>query len=255
MKLKISQRDKNMLVVLVGILLVFVSYYYGYRNLKEKTTVLQKQNNLLESQIDTLEKLSQNQGQYLLETQEMQTSMNEMIQKFPADIITEDIILYIRNLENKTGSYVHTLTTPGKEYIMVSADAERDVFSSMEDVTGAIAEYGFVNDGKIPNIEDMRFAQVVSDVNYSVTYKGLKQVLKEITESENRKSVDNISLVFSDSTGDLTGSMTVNYFVLSGTGREYLQPTVTGTSHGVDCIFGGLKSNKIEAETVETEQE
>ena len=37
--------------------------------------------------------------------------------------------------------------------------------------------------------------------------------------------------------------MTITYFTLSGTGKEYNKPTVTGTIHGVDCIFGGLKSS------------
>ena len=245
MKIKISQREKNMIVVLVGILLVFVSYYYGYRTLKAKTAVLKTQNEVLESQIETLEKISKSEGQYLVETEEMQAGMNEIIQKFPSDMISEDIILYVRNVENKTNSYVHNITIPAKEYVNVTAQVENDVLSSFEDVTGAIAEYGFVNDGSVPNTENMHLAQVVSDVTCSVTYKGLKQVIEDITESENRKNVDNISLVFNENTGDLAGSMTVSFFTLSGTGREYLQPTITGTSHGVDCIFGGLKSNDI----------
>ena len=244
MKVKITKREKNMIVILVGILLVMASYYLGYSTFKGRTDILKQQNQVLESQIQTLEGISVEKDAYVAKTEEMQTSMNAIIQKFPSNMISEDIILYIRNLEQKTNSYVHNITIPAKQYVNITAETETDVLSSMEDVTGAIREYGFVNDGKVPDTKSMQLAQIESAVNCSVTYKGLKDIVTDITENENRKSVDNISLVFNENTGDLAGSMTVIYYTLSGTGREYLQPTITGTSHGIDCIFGGLKTEE-----------
>ena len=244
MKLKITKREKNMIVILVGILLVMASYYLGYRTFKSRTDILKQQNQILESQIQTLEGISAEKDAYVAKTEEMQTSMNAIIQKFPSNMISEDIILYMRNLEQKTDSYVHNITIPAKQYVNITATAETDVLSSMEDVTGAIREYGFVNDGKVPDTRSMQLAQVDSAVNCSITYKGLKDIVTDITENDNRKSIDNISLVFNENTGDLAGSMTVIYYTLSGTGREYLQPTITGTSHGIECIFGGLKTEE-----------
>ena len=244
MKLKITKREKNMIVILVGILLVMASYYLGYRTFKSRTDILKQQNQILESQIQTLEGISAEKNAYVAKTEEMQTSMNAIIQKFPSNMISEDIILYMRNLEQKTDSYVHNITIPAKQYVNITATAETDVLSSMEDVTGAIREYGFVNDGKVPDTRSMQLAQVDSAVNCSITYKGLKDIVTDITENDNRKSIDNISLVFNENTGDLAGSMTVIYYTLSGTGREYLQPTITGTSHGIECIFGGLKTEE-----------
>lgn len=246
MKLKITKREKNMIVILVGILLVMASYYLGYRTFKSRTDILKQQNQILESQIQTLEGISAEKDAYVAKTEEMQTSMNAIIQKFPSNMISEDIILYMRNLEQKTDSYVHNITTPAKQYVNITATEETDVISSMEDVTGAIREYGFVNDGKVPDTRSMQLAQVESAVNCSITYKGLKDIITDITENDNRKSVDNISLVFNENTGDLAGSMTVIYYTLSGTGREYLQPTITGTSHGIECIFGGLKTEEMD---------
>lgn len=246
MKLKITKREKNMIVILVGILLVMASYYLGYRTFKSRTDILKQQNQILESQIQTLEGISAEKDAYVAKTEEMQTSMNAIIQKFPSNMISEDIILYMRNLEQKTDSYVHNITTPAKQYVNITATEETDVLSSMEDVTGAIREYGFVNDGKVPDTRSMQLAQVESAVNCSITYKGLKDIVTDITENDNRKSIDNISLVFNENTGDLAGSMTVIYYTLSGTGREYLQPTITGTSHGIECIFGGLKTEEMD---------
>lgn len=243
MKLKITSREKNLILVFIGILLLAVSYYFGYSTLTEETEKLKRENKILVAQINALKEMESQEGKYVIQTKEMQENMKELIGKFPTDIISEDIILYVRDLENIAEVNVNHVTVPQKEYLEIQAEYEADVLKSMEDVTGAVAEYGFVNDGKIPNTEDMRLAKVKSEMVYSVTYEGLKEIIREITEDENRKNVDEISLIFNENTGNLAGNMIVNYFSLSGTGRQYERPEVTGMLHGVECIFGDLSSS------------
>ena len=247
-KIKITNREKNLLLILLGLVFVVVSYSFGYQTLSTETEDLKKQNIALESQIKALETIAVSKDQYVADTDDMQETMVNMIEKFPADMISEDAILYVKNLEQMTGSYVNTVTIPGKEYIEISAPQEVDVLKSIDDVTGVVAAYGYVDDGSIPNTDNMLLAKVESDVSYSVTYEGLKEIIKDIVGHESRKSLDNVSLVFNENTGNLSGSMTINYFTLSGTGKEYKQPTVTGLTHGIDCIFGNLRTNSVSAE-------
>lgn len=242
MKLKITKREKNLILILIGILFLAASYYLGYSTLREEAENLKRENKILERQIQALEEMEENKGKYATETKEMQQNMNILLQRFPADIISEDIILYVRDLENKADADVNHVTVPGKKHLEIQASYETDVLSNMEDITGAVAEYGFVNKGTIPKTEDMRLVKVESDITYSVTYKGLKRMIREIVEDEERKSVDNISLVFNENTGNLAGNMTINYFALSGTGKEYEKPVISGMLHGTECIFGDLSS-------------
>lgn len=243
MKLKITKREKNLLLILLGLLFVACSYYFGYETLKAEAEVIKKQNFALESQIETLEAVEAAKEQYVADTEEMQQDMEGIIEKFPADMISEDVILYVKSLEQKTGSYVNSVTIPGKEYVEIEAVHERNVLNAIEDVTGVVAANSFVNDGSIPNTDEMFLSKVESDVAYSVTYDGLKDIIKDIVEHEGRKSLDNVSLVFNENTGNLAGSMTINYFTLSGTNKEYKQPSVTGLSQGIDCIFGDLSGS------------
>ena len=243
MKLKITKREKNLLLILLGLLFVACSYYFGYETLKAEAEVIKKQNFALESQIETLEAVEATKEQYVSDTEEMQQDMEGIIEKFPADMISEDVILYVKSLEQKTGSYVNSITIPGKEYVEIEAVHERNILNAIEDVTGVVAANSFVNDGSIPNTDEMFLSKVESDVAYSVTYDGLKDIIKDIVEHEGRKSLDNVSLVFNENTGNLAGSMTINYFTLSGTNKEYKQPSVTGLSHGIDCIFGDLSGS------------
>lgn len=243
MKLKITNREKNLLLILLGIIFVVCSYYFGYQTLKQQTEILKKQNESLQSQIETLETIEASKNQYVEETEAMQKKMEEIIEKFPADMISEDIILYVRGLEQNTDSYVNNIMIPQKEYVQIDAGLEPNILNAIDDVTGVVAAYSFVNDGSIPNTDEMLLSKIESTVSYSVTYNGLKDIIKDIVEHEARKNVDNVSLVFNENTGDLAGSMTINYFALSGTNKEYKQPTVAGLSHGIDCIFGDLSSN------------
>ena len=246
MKLKLTSREKNLILVFIGILFLAVSYYFGYSALTEETEKLKRENKILVAQINALTEMEEQEGKYITQTKEMQENINTLSGKFPTDLISEDIILYVRDLENIAPITVNHVTVPAKEYVEIQAEYEADILKSMEDVTGVVAEYGFVNDGKVPNTDQMRLAKVKSDMVYSVTYEGLKDIIQEIVEDENRKSVDEISLVFNENTGNLAGSMTVNYFSLSGTGKPYQKPEVTGMVHGIDCIFGDLSSPLIE---------
>lgn len=243
MKFKLNQREKNLCLIFIGVVLLAVSYYFGYTVLKAETEKLRLENKALEQQITALEEMGESKEYYITQTKEMQKSMNSLLQKFPADVISEDIILYVKNLENKTEIYVNHVTMPAKETLEINAEYEDDVLTGIKDITGVIEEYGFVNKGTIPKTRDMNLYKIKSDMVYSVSYEGLKEVIRQIVEDEHRKSVDNISLVFNENTGNLAGSMTVNYFALSGTGKEYRHPEISNSLYGVDCIFGDLRTD------------
>ncbi len=243
MKLNISQRDKSLLIIIAGILIAFLSFYLGYRNFRSETEKIKVQNETLDTQIAVLEDLADLEDEYIAETKELEKVNEEIIQKFPANIIAEDVVLYIRGLEQETESYVSSITIPERVHVSIQAPVETYMLNAANDITGVIAENSFVNDGTVPDTRNMDFSYIESDISYSITYNGLKEMIQSIAEDKDRKNVDNISLVFNENTGNLSGSMTVNYFVLSGTGKEYLQPEVSSSLKGVDNIFGTLNDN------------
>lgn len=243
--MKLTEREKNLILVLLGVLLLVSTYYFGYRTLKADTETLKKQNENLSVQIATLEEMQQYREVYQEESAKLSSSVEEIIKRFPAGVKAEDMVLTMQGIESKTKAYVSSITTPGMQSVELAYGQEKNVLESMEDVTGVIAANSFVNDGSVPDTYHMLLSYARSGVNYTISYDGLKAMLKELTGSENRKSIDNISLVFDENTGNLSGTMSVNYFALSGTGKEYIQPKIQGTSHGIDCIFGNLRTRGI----------
>ncbi|MCI7596483.1 MAG: hypothetical protein MSS92_09760 [Lachnospiraceae bacterium] len=240
--MKITQRDKNLMLVMLGVVLVFCSYYFGFRTLKSWRQGVEQENMALEGQIRVLREISADQEQYVQDAKELKGEMDKILAQFPADMTSEDIILYMRDLEKKNAAYISSITLPGQTNVAVAAEKEVDVLNQYGDITGAVAANSFVNDGSVPDTANMYLSKIESDVAFSVSYGGLKNMISDITMGQERKSIDEISLVFNENTGDLSGSMTINYFVLSGTGKEYIQPTITGNRHGIESIFGNLKT-------------
>lgn len=240
LKLNISQRDKSLLLVLLGMLLLFVSYYFGFQTFREETQKLKVQNEMLDEQILTLEEIAANKDMYASETAVLREDMDAKIETFPADMIAEDIILYVKGMENDNETYIASATLPGRVQIPINQELELDKLEMTDDITGVVSANRYVNDGTIPDTAAMIFSCIESDISYSTTYRGLKKMIKSITEDHNRKSVDNISLVFNENTGNLSGTMTVNYFILQGSGKEYMQPEASQAVKGIECIFGTL---------------
>lgn len=254
--MKITQRDKNLILVMLGIVLVFCSYYFGFRTLKSMQESLEQENTALTGQIRALNEIAMNQEQYLQDTKELKAEMDKVIAQFPVDITSEDIILYTRDLERKTNSYVSSISMPALTSVPVAAELETDVLNQYGDITGAVAQNAFVNEGKVPDTANMFLSKIESNISYSISYSGLKTMIQDITTDTGRKSIDNVSLVFNENTGDLSGTMTINYFLLSGTGKEYIQPSITGNLRGVESIFGSLKTRvEVGAEDEEGEIE
>ena len=72
-------------------------------------------------------------------------------------------------------------------------------------------------------------------------------------------TLDNVNASFDSSTGNLTGTMTINIFSMTGGSTSYSAPDAGSTVYGTDNIFGTIentkKSKKKAAETVAADTE
>ena len=96
-------------------------------------------------------------------------------------------------------------------------------------------------------------------VQFSGTYKSLKEAVKYLADQSCRMTLDNVNASFDSSTGNLTGTMTINIFSMTGGSTSYSAPDAGSTVYGTDNIFGTIentkKSKKKAAETVAADTE
>ena len=55
---------------------------------------------------------------------------------------------------------------------------------------------------------------------------------------DERMNIPTFNAAFNHTTGKLSGTMTIDMYALSGTGKEFVDPVIDGLPLGTDNIFG-----------------
>ena len=74
-----------------------------------------------------------------------------------------------------------------------------------------------------------------------MSYSGLKKAVQYIEDYGERMTIDDISVAYDDSTGRLTGTMTLNMYTMTGTPKTYLAPALDNIKLGVANLFGSVE--------------
>lgn len=251
--MKISKRDKMLLLIVGGLVVVLCAYYFVFLNFQEKTEALEAENVVLEDVIVRLKDLDKNREQYLADT-EKYTEDNERIKdEFPAGMEEEDDILYIDGLEGTLSEFYassvgmpssvgYELAYPAVETISVDAMLEGTATVTNEETA---TEEGTTTDGATLTADSMypscQLWYVPVTTTYEVNYLSLKQLVKAITDDSDKKSVEDISVTYNEENGILSGTLTSNFYYLSGTDEVYSTPDVAGVPVGTSNPFRSVR--------------
>ena len=216
--MNIRQRDVGLLMLVLGCLIFFVSCYFGFRNFYGETQHLRTQNEVLNEQLAALEKITVEKEWYNIQAEDLQRGMEEKIRGFSSDIISEEIVLYMEELEKKAEVHISSVTLPGRTDISIEPKSE--LLEVLEESSEAVESNSEVADENRSDKENMSFSCIESNIAFTATYSGLKDMIKIITTDKNRKSVDNVSWVLDEKTGDVSGTMTVNFFILEESSEQ-----------------------------------
>ena len=81
-------------------------------------------------------------------------------------------------------------------------------------------------------------------MQFTGTYASLKDMVDYLADQTGRMTLDNVNASFDSSTGNSSGSITVNLFSMAGTGQTYTEPDAGSVAYGTDNIFGTIESGK-----------
>lgn len=251
--MKISKRDKMLLLIVGGLVVVLCAYYFVFLNFQEKTEALEAENVVLEDVIVKLKDLDKNREQYLADT-EKYTEDNERIKdEFPAGMEEEDDILYIDGLEGTLSEFYassvgmpssvgYELAYPAVETISVDAMLAGTATVTNEETA---TEEGTTTDGATLTADSMypscQLWYVPVTTTYEVNYLSLKQLVKAVTDDSDKKSVEDISVTYNEENGILSGTLTSNFYYLSGTDEVYSTPDVAGVPVGTSNPFRSVR--------------
>ena len=266
--MNVSMRDKKILLMFIGILVFFVGWYFGYRPQMEKADQIEVLNGALEEQLQDLLELAANKDFYVSETASIKDKISEYISEFPADVRPEDGIVLANKMENELGFQITNVGVGEKEFVAsIDGSSEEDLAQSQDQTMSEQANTQ--TQEQIDNIEgtdsqaeenlqnasDAAVADQSSDsqvpvlyrtqvtLQFNGTYAGLKKAVLYVADQSGRMTLDNVNASYDTSTGNLTGTIIVNIFSMSGTERTYTEPDAGSVAYGTDNIFGTVEQN------------
>ena len=81
-----KKKELQMLLIVLGILILFASYWYAFRNFEEKAEQLEAQNVELQATVDKLEVLKAKQPEYLESIDQMKAADTQIINAFASGV-------------------------------------------------------------------------------------------------------------------------------------------------------------------------
>lgn len=269
MDMNISMRDKKILLMFLGVGIFAAGYFFGYRPQMEEAESIQASNAPLQERLNDLIKLAENKDFYLEETDSINAKIDEYTSAFPADIRSEDGIVLSMNMENSLDMQISNVGLGTREFIAALDGSTEDPLLNMPDETlseqanaqtqeqldeiegtdvQGDKERQNASDEEVANLNQTFTTPVLyrtqDSMQFTGTYASLKDMVDYLADQSGRMTLDNVNASFDSSTGNLTGSITVNLFSMAGTGKTYTEPDAGSVAYGTDNIFGTIESGK-----------
>lgn len=284
MKYKITGRQINLIVCLIGVVIFSYTYLNIYMEKNEATEALRLEINAVKEQIAQREKELSQIETVIENTEAVKKEMEQIIAKYPPYIFKEDDFMFVEHLNDtlkisapainpERSTVFYTTNIPvveelSDEILMEStsesseqtdtageeANSDQSLVTEAAGLLETAATLGitaaeeaasgdiYIKSGQdfntIPSTEFMTGMQSRFTINFKTTYKGLHKLIDYINEYPYRTSINNVSVSFDSTSGNLTGSLELTRYALTGTGKQYEPPFIDGIDIGTDNIFG-----------------
>ena len=243
MTLALSQKDKCLLIGLLGGLFLFVSWYFVYTPLQEKTTTMEMENVDLKAKADLYQSINANLAAYEEGITLYQQEITEISNHYPVNISREDEIMFLANMENihTNDLAIENITMSSVTEVMPEGAPAPDAAVSEETVD--VAETAQTTETQTEVMELHLYKQ---PVNYSFrcTYKGAKDMIAYVLGQSDKKAIEGMSLAFDSESGNLMGSLDLNQYYMMGLEKEYQKLNIPTVPKGVRDVFHTVNGNQ-----------
>lgn len=235
-----------------GIFVLLVVIAWIKPSMDEKHDQLQATNDQLKAQLSQLEELEANAANYEAQAKTFEEEDQVILNEFPAEVRPEDVILYAKQIEDKTdvaianvgvteGNLVYAMNTaPVAEAAPAAEDGTTDAAAAApQNTLGILDEASVVR-------PDYNLFQMSVSYDIVSSYRDMKSVVADILEDQDKQNIDGITLAYDSETGELAGTMNVNRYYLTGTEKQYTNPNAGNIKKGTSNIFGSINASRAE---------
>ena len=215
--LKISERDKKLLVVVLAVLIMALAYFFGFQNLSDQVDTLSTKKTTLETTQRDLKEKNNNKDKYISDTSKYEKEYNTLITKYDSGSTQPNTINYFIKTESVTGTWVRSLalspTTVLYKFGQVSSSNVNGSSSYSSNLVG--------------------YKSLIS-IAYEGDYSQWKNFIKYINTYANKSTIESLSASYNESTGTVSGAASIALYSIEGGDRKFTEPSFdvqTGTGN------------------------
>ena len=252
--MSISERDKKILIVFVGILIFALVYYFPIRSYTEDAEKLNTENVGLTAKLAELEAKVARESEIKAETTNYEADTLALVAKFPSFLQVENEIMDIVGLEKELKVEVPLITvnTPVEMKGSDTPETETTQAAPQEVATEEAPEEASTTEAPVADETEVapaaankyKLYDMSTNINYKGGYDSLKKFLDKIAKSTDKKSINSVSLTFDNKTGNLDGNIVYDSYFLAGSDRPYEEIITKTIRHGTKNIFGTVDTSK-----------
>lgn len=248
--MSISERDKKILVVFVGVLIFALVYLFPVRGYTEEADSFKAENETLTVRLAELEAKVAREAEIKAETANYEAKTMVMVSKFPSFLQIENEIMDLVKLEEDLKVEIPSITVNEPILAEVAAPAAVAEAAPQEANPEEVPEDAPEGTAIEPAVENAaagkyKLYDISTSVNYKGGYANLKDFIEKIAKSSDKKSINTVSLTFDNKTGNLDGNIVYDSYYLSGSDRPYEEIITRTIKHGTKNIFGTIDTSEL----------
>lgn len=219
--MKISDRDKRLIYIVLSLAIVFCAWFFGYRKLTDLNTKLDADIKALNTEYNRLRIIKEKIPTYEADTKFNNEQYDAILAKFDTGFSQEYSIMFIKELEEKVDAWVSQ--------------------------AGLAQTQNIYNFGKITSsnpksngtayVTDYQGYETTLTLSYQTSYEHFKDLIKYINSYKYKCSIGTISMSYNSDTDTVSGGITVNQYAITGSDREFDNTVINDVLSGTDNIF------------------
>ena len=217
MKLKISERDKKLLVVVLAVLIMALAYFFGFQNLSDQVDTLSTKKTTLETTQRDLKEKNNNKQKYVNDTMNYLKQYDNLLDRYAAGSTQPNSIDFFNKTESVTGTWVRSLSLSPTTVLYKFGQIASSNVNGKSNYTSNLTGY-----------------KSTINIAYESDYSQWKNFIKYVNTYADKSTIDALSASYNEATGVVTGTASISLYSIEGGKRDYKEPSFdvkTGTGN------------------------
>lgn len=268
-KINISDSDKRLLLIFFAVLIFAGAYFFIFNPNMKKAAEIAAENDSDKAAVEQLQMMEAQLPAIKEQIIDLKEKQEAIIERYPSDLTTEKIIWVLQDIQTHNDFQVteasflmnNQLGAVETESVDAATDESADAASTDTSVETVEASEDSTEqaDAAVEAADTPAGYYATVSISYEASYKGLKDMIAYVNAYPDRITITQSDSQFDKETGKLVGSMILNMYYITNSGKDYVKPDFGSSTKGVENIFGSTTAAVTDSEetddTVDTDND